>query len=105
MQAVYGEPDESTNGKCVWHAGYGFRIPGDPQEGEAEGFSGTISVKIEKISDVIGDNAQALRDEGFDIPQDGWLVTLCLSNAYRVNPEKQSEAFFSGIPAEQGAND
>lgn len=90
MQALYGGPESNME----WEIGYGYRIPGDPEEQEAEGFSGTVSIKVEKLEDVLGDNADALREEGFEIPEDGWLVSFGLAQAYRVNPLRQDEAFY-----------
>lgn len=90
MQALYGEPEDGMQ----WEIGYGYRIPGVTEGQDAEGFSGTASITVEKLEDVLGDNADALREEGFEIPEGGWLVSFGLAQAYRVNPDRQDEAFY-----------
>ena len=88
--ALYGKPE----GKAKWSVGYGWTGLGNMEEQSAEGFGGSISIKMERMEIALGPNAAFFREKGFDIPEGGWLVTLGFADAYRVNGQKADEAFY-----------
>ncbi|MDO4739638.1 MAG: hypothetical protein Q4A66_03140 [Eubacteriales bacterium] len=96
LVSLYGEPDEGSE----WNIGYGYRLLVPESQQGPEGFSGTLSVKLQDLYEALQENGMHrniayLREQGLEIPEGGWLVSFGLSQGYLACSDWEERAFYA----------